>query len=159
MTTDRERICRAALAVDQIAARRELAQYSAIVFRDAGEELNLVGHMLGADRRSGSSPFGHGDDATVAISMLLRIAGQLVSASADLLLDGRCYAGSALIRQLVEVEYLAWAFEAKNEESARGRSRGNSTANVIGLSGTFWSNLGSPRWMVQRAPSWWSDSF
>ncbi|WP_375404639.1 hypothetical protein [uncultured Sphingomonas sp.] len=51
--------------------------------------------------------------------MLLRIASQLVSASADLIMDGRAYAGSALIRQLVEIEYLAWAFETKDAEAAR----------------------------------------
>ena len=109
----------AALEVDQVAARMNLAHFTATVFRDVGRELHLMGHLLGTDRRNGLSPFGHGDDATVAVSMLLRIGSQLVSASADLIADGRHYAGSALIRQLVEVEYLAWAFETKDEESAR----------------------------------------
>jgi hypothetical protein len=115
----REDIQRSALEADQVAARMSLAQFTATVFRDVGKELHLVGHILGTDRRNGLSPFGHGDDATVAVSMLLRIGSQLVSASADLIADGRHYAGSALIRQLVEVEYLAWAFETKDDESAR----------------------------------------
>jgi hypothetical protein len=42
-----------------------------------------------------------------------------VSGCADLIADGRHYAGAALVRQLVEVEYLAWAFETKDEESAK----------------------------------------
>jgi hypothetical protein len=109
----------AALDEDQVTARMELAQFASKVFQEAGQELHLAGHILGTDRRDGISPFGHGDDATVAVSMLLRIGSQLVSASADLIRDGRHYAGSALIRQLVEVEYLAWAFETKDEEAAR----------------------------------------
>jgi hypothetical protein len=109
----------AALDAEQVTARMELAQFASKVFQEAGQELHLAGHILGTDRRDGISPFGHGDDATVAVSMLLRIGSQLVSASADLIGDGRHYAGSALIRQLVEVEYLAWAFETKDEEAAR----------------------------------------
>jgi hypothetical protein len=114
-----EDVRNAASEADQVAARMSLAQFTATVFQEVGKDLHLVGHFLGTDGRSGLSPFGHGDDATVAVSMLLRIGSQLVSASADLVADGRHYAGSALIRQLVEVEYLAWAFETKDEESAR----------------------------------------
>jgi hypothetical protein len=99
--------------------RQDFAAFAACIFLDAGNELHVAGHVFGTDRRDGISPFGHGDDATVAVSMLLRIASQLVSSSADLIRDGRTYAGAALIRQLVEVEYLAWAFESKDEESAK----------------------------------------
>ena len=52
----------------------------------------MLGHMIGPDRADGASPFGHGSDETVAVAMLLRIAGQLVSASADMFMDGRAYA-------------------------------------------------------------------
>lgn len=120
--TDRERreaIRAAALAPDIIAVRMNLARFTGDTFRDVGTMLHVFGHLLGPDRKSGASPFGHGDDAAVAVSMLLRIASQLVSGSADLIADGRHYAGSALVRQLVEVEYLAWAFETKDAESAR----------------------------------------
>ncbi len=115
----KEDIRSAAIEAGQVAVRINLAQFTATVFRSAGRELHVAGHVLGTDRLSGVSPFGHGDDATAAVSMLLRIGSELVSASADLIADGRHYAGSALILQLVEVEYLAWAFETKNEESAR----------------------------------------
>lgn len=109
----------AALDPDTVVIRMSLAHFTAETFWDVGRYLHAFGHMLGTDRREGRSPFGHGDDAAVAVSMLLRIGSQLVSASADLIADGRAYAGAALIRQLVEVEYLAWAFETKDEESAR----------------------------------------
>ena len=108
-----------AMAPTIIATRISLAQFTADVFRDVGTKLHLFGYLIGQDRKSGASPFGHGDDAAVAVSMLLQIGSQLVSGSADLIEDGRYYAGSALIRQLVEVEYLAWAFETKDDEAAR----------------------------------------
>lgn len=102
-----------------VKVRMALARFTAGVFSDVGTKLHVVGHFAGTDRRDGLSPFGHGDDATVAVSMLLRIASQLVSGSADLIESGRGYAGAALIRQLVEIEYLAWAFETGDAESAR----------------------------------------
>lgn len=79
----------------------------------------MLGHIVRPDRVAGLSPFGHGSDETVAVSILLQIAAQLVSASADLFGDGRSYAAAALVRQVVEVEYLAWAIEAKNGEGER----------------------------------------
>lgn len=110
-----------AAAVDPavVSIRTTLAEFAATTFQSAGGELHALGHIVGTDRKDGLSPFGHGDDAAVAVSMLLRIGGQLVSAAADLIGDGRHYAGAALLRQLVEVEYLAWAFEGDNEVSAR----------------------------------------
>jgi hypothetical protein len=116
---DREQMRRSALDPLQISARLDLASYTAKTFQEVGTELHIIGHFFGSDDKDGKSPYGHGDDSTVAISMLLRIGSQLVSASADLIADGRHYAGTALIRQLVEVEYLSWAFDTKNEEAAR----------------------------------------
>ena len=110
-----------AAALDPLAivARMAFARCAADTFKEVGFRLHLGGHIFGKDRRDGLSPFGHGDDAAVAVSMLLRIGSQLISGCADLIADGRHYAGSALIRQLVEVEYLAWAFETKDAEAAR----------------------------------------
>ena len=99
--------------------RADLARFAADVFGTVGRELHVAGHILGSDRVEGRSPWGHGTDETVGMSMILRIASQLVSASADLFTDGRTYAAAALIRQLVEVEYLAWAFETRDEDAAR----------------------------------------
>jgi hypothetical protein len=117
--TQREAMKAAAVDPIAIAARMDFARYTADTFQDVGTKLHVWGHMLGTDRRDGLSPFGHGDDAAVAVSMLLRIGSQLVSGCADLISDGRHYAGAALVRQLVEVEYLAWAFETKDAEAAR----------------------------------------
>lgn len=51
--------------------------------------------------------------------MILRIASQLISASSDLFIDGRTYAAAALTRQIVEIEYLAWAFETRDGDAER----------------------------------------
>ncbi|HTQ38716.1 MAG TPA: hypothetical protein VMJ32_06795 [Pirellulales bacterium] len=105
---------------DELAELRfQLAKFTADTFSQAGEELHAIGHIFGTDRKNGESPFGNGNDEVVAVSLLLRIGGQLTSASADLFNDGRHYAAAALLRQLVEVEYLAWAFETRDNDAER----------------------------------------
>lgn len=99
--------------------RRELLSFTVKVFSEVGEELHVVGHIFGPDRTNGASPGGHGNDEIVAVSLLLRIAGQLTSASSDLFADGRHYAAAALLRQMVEIEYLAWAFQTRDKDGAR----------------------------------------
>lgn len=103
----------------QIKSRFDLAKFTADTFSRVGEELHVVGHVFGSDRVSGASPGGHGSDEVVAVSLLLRIGGQLTSASADLFSDGRHYAAAALLRQMVEIEYLAWAFETRHKDAQR----------------------------------------
>lgn len=125
MLTDQEVATWKALArtsaVDpvQVASRFELAGITAETFSSAGAELHVVGHIFGTDRVQGKSVGGHGSDEIVAVSLLLCIAGQLVSASTDLFSDGRHYAAAALVRQLVEVEYLAWAFDVRDSDAER----------------------------------------
>jgi len=114
-----ELIRRAALDQNIIMERMALAAFTAETFRHVGDKLHAIGYVSGTDRRDGLSPFGYGDDATVAVSLMLRIGSQLVSGAADLINDGRIYAGSSLVRQLVEGEYLAWAFETKSEEASQ----------------------------------------
>jgi hypothetical protein len=63
--------------------RGELAHFSSEIFLSVGNELHVLGHVVGSDRIDGASPFGHGSDETVAVPVLLRIASQLVSSSAD----------------------------------------------------------------------------
>jgi hypothetical protein len=49
----------------------------------------------------------------IAVSILLRMGGELARASAKLLASCQHYAGAALLRQIVEIEYLTWAFKEK----------------------------------------------
>ncbi len=50
-------------------------------------------------------------DAIQAVSLLLRMAGELAIAAGRMLSEGEHYAGAALVRQLVEIEYLTWTFK------------------------------------------------
>lgn len=115
----REAMTKAANDPGQIEVRVRLAKFTARVFDRVGTLLHLSGHIVGSDRKSGASPFGHGSDETVAIALLLRIASELIAASTDLFMAGKAYAAAALIRQMVEVEYLAWAFETRNHDAER----------------------------------------
>lgn len=99
--------------------RAALAQFTAETFTDAGAELHISGHIIGTDRITEQSPFGNGSDERVGVSVLLRMASQLVSASADLFGDGRPYAAAALARQIVELQYLAWAFDTRDRDAER----------------------------------------
>lgn len=101
------------------AARKNLAFFTAEVFAGVGEKLYGVGYIFRTDRRKGKSPFGFGSDEVVAMSVLLRMGGQLISASAQLLTEGKPYAGAALSRQIVEIEYLAWAFDTRDQDAER----------------------------------------
>jgi hypothetical protein len=78
-----------------ILIRQDLARFVSKAFAETGELLHLFGHIIGSYRVEGRSPFGHGSDETVAVSVLLRIGSELVSASADLFADGRHYAAAA----------------------------------------------------------------
>ncbi|MEO5669864.1 MAG: hypothetical protein ABIR26_04145 [Ramlibacter sp.] len=109
----------AATDLVQIETRYRVAQMTAQTFSIVGTELHAAGHILGTDRVRGASKAGHGSDEVVAVSLLFRIAGQLVSAATDLFSEGRHYAAAALLRQLVEVEYLAWAFDARDQDAER----------------------------------------
>lgn len=46
-----------------------------------------------------------------AIGLLMQMAGELALAAGRLLSDGEYYAGAALVRQVVEIEYLTWTFK------------------------------------------------
>lgn len=94
----------------------------------ADESLRKQRHDLAINFSNSFSEAGHrlmtcnrpnGSDEIVGVSALLLMAGQLVSASADLLTQGRPYAGAALLRQIVEIEYLSWAFETRYRDAER----------------------------------------
>ena len=115
----REAILSAAKDPALVALRLGLAKFTSEEFYQVGRLLHVSGYIVGPDRAAGVSPFGYGSDEVVAISTLLRIASQLVSAGADLFSDGRTYAAAALLRQMVEIEYLAWAFETRDRDAER----------------------------------------
>lgn len=121
--------------------RLQLAESLAAAFSAGGQILWVGGYLLGADRSSGESPFEFGDDAAVGLSTVLLIAGELVSGAVAMLVADNRYAAAALVRQLVEVEYLAWAF-AEDEEEARAWMRSSKEERQ-----RFWQ----PRHLRERA--------
>lgn len=99
--------------------RIELAYFAAESLDRIGQELRSLGFMIGPDRVNGNSPFGNGSDETYAISILTRILSQLTFGAVDLFTKKQYYAAAALVRQIVEVEYLAWAFATKDGEAEK----------------------------------------
>lgn len=99
--------------------RQELCEALALALREAGKCLWLCGAVIGSDRVDGVSPFGFGSDATVGLGTVVQIAGELAAGVIALLEEGNRYAAAALLRQMVEVEYLAWAFAEDEEEAMK----------------------------------------
>jgi len=98
-------------------AREEVCRRVGATLRDGGELLWVGGYALGTDRRDGRSPFGFGDDATVGLATVMQVGAELTQGAVALFDRGGLYAGAALVRQLVEVEYLAWAFAEDRVEA------------------------------------------
>lgn len=97
-----------------IKIRTDLAHYTAETFEVAGSEVYALGSAI-SDTKLKNVPCRQSEEA-IAVSLLLRVAAQLASASADLFSDNRHYAAAALLRQLVEVEYLAWAIDERDQD-------------------------------------------
>jgi hypothetical protein len=78
-------------AEDEVLAKMRiaLAKFTADTFTQVADELHAIGHIFGPDRVNGHSPGGHGSDEIV------------------------------LLRQMVEIEYLAWAFETRDKDAER----------------------------------------
>lgn len=72
-----------------------------------GRGFCAVGIMLNA----AINPTKSNTPQITAFSMLLQMVGELTRASAKSLASGQHYAGAALLRQIVEIEYLTWTFK------------------------------------------------
>jgi hypothetical protein len=99
-------------------SREAVCRALASGLRECGAALWVGGYIVGGDRVQGRSPFGYGSDASVGLALVAQSGGELTSGAVGLLDQGNLYSAAALIRQAVEVEYLAWAF-AEDEEEAR----------------------------------------
>ncbi|MDQ6946020.1 MAG: hypothetical protein M3256_07040 [Actinomycetota bacterium] len=89
---------------DDPAGCRELVDH----LRHQGQRLWVMGYIVGPDRAAGLSPGGYGDDGTVALGLVAQMAAELGAGALTLLEVDNRYAAAALIRQLVELEYLSW---------------------------------------------------
>jgi hypothetical protein len=104
-----ERACR---------ARESIVRALGPAFRRAGNTLWVGGYLLGKDRVENKSPFSFGSDATVGLATVAQTAGELCAGAVLLLEHNNVYGAAALVRQLVETEYLAWAFAEADEEAS-----------------------------------------
>jgi len=127
-----------------LVARREVCRALATGFEQLGDSLLVHGHLFGPQRVDGTSPTGNGDDRLVALGYLSKTAGALIRGALSLTLAGNCYASSALNRQLVEVEYLAWAFVEDQEEAS----------NWLRSSNQQRLDRWQPRHLRQRSQGW-----
>jgi hypothetical protein len=59
------------------------------------------------------------EDAIHAVGLLLQMSGELASAAGRLLAGGEHYAGAALVRQIVEIEYLTWTFKEGHRSASK----------------------------------------
>lgn len=120
--TDREEIQRLLreLAEDSGAkqAREVACRAIAGALKVIGLDLWVLGYAVGPDRIVGASPFSFGSDRTVGVAIIAQMGGELAQGAIDLLDDRSLYAASALTRQIVEVEYLAFAFAEQHQVAA-----------------------------------------
>lgn len=90
-----------------IVIRHELAEFTSVQFSNVAAELRKVESSAELVR------------INEAIALVLEIGSSLISGANDLFSSGNTYAAAALVRQLVEVEYLAWAFEDDIKEAEK----------------------------------------
>ena len=120
MATDELREALNLAAMDETAreTRRAVCRALATAFQRTGLILRTAGHLFGPQRVDATSPFDNGDDRLVALGYLGETATALIVGAVDLIERENPYAVAALNRQLVEVEYLAWAFAEDQEEAS-----------------------------------------
>ncbi|HVL53077.1 MAG TPA: hypothetical protein VM344_02340 [Vitreimonas sp.] len=78
----------------------------------AGRALYVTGWTFGPDRVEGRTDQtnGYGDERMVAAAIVVEIAAEAADGAVALLDQGRVYASSAILRQVLECEYLLTAF-------------------------------------------------
>lgn len=143
----------AALDGAAIEARRIVAPALADAFDRVGPHLECAGEIFGGDRVAGRSPFKNGDDAAVACGRSASAAGALCRGVIALLDAGNPYAAGALVRQLVEIEYLVWCFATEPTAAAAwlrsssderrkhwGPASLRKRANKVFRSNSYWSH-------------------
>jgi hypothetical protein len=69
--------------------------------------------------RSVESGQGSVRDAIHSVGLLLQMVGELALAAGRMLSDREYYAGAALLRQVVEIEYLTWTFQENTRSPTR----------------------------------------
>ena len=96
----------AALADEKLKAiRHDLADFTAKQFKETSNEL------INREQKA--------NEVENAVSLILNIGSSLILGANQLFKNDNAYAAAALVRQLVEIEYLAWAFENDENEARK----------------------------------------
>jgi hypothetical protein len=110
---------------DELAANRRdqrLRTKMCVKYADAFDAIGNViwvqGALVGPDRVAGHSPHGFGSDDVVGLATVCQITAELAKGAISLFRAGNDYGRMALVRQLVELEYLAAAFAEKDQIAA-----------------------------------------
>jgi hypothetical protein len=83
----------------------------------AASLLFFAGYTIGPDRVTKRTQHGFGDDRVVALGYVVEIGADLALSSVKLLEGDHRYSSNALLRQLIEVEYLVAAFGDSPEDA------------------------------------------
>lgn len=94
--------------------RRSLTDLSSALTK-SGDLLRTVGWMVGSSNIGTDAAR---DPSAVSLGYVANTAGSLLRGASLTASDGNTYATAALLRQTVEVEYLAWAFAEDRDEAS-----------------------------------------
>lgn len=107
VTTDRQLARLRCKTIAGVAPKLEAAGFSLQNFGNAADNDETFSSLPGDESRA----------AAYTVGELGRIAAELAGVSGELLCGERHYAGAALLRQIVEIEYLTWAFAQEKRDA------------------------------------------
>jgi hypothetical protein len=84
----------------------------------AGQVMFVGGALFGPDRTAGVTKYGYGDDRVAATALVIEVAADIAGSAVELMDRGRTYSAGALLRQLIECEYLVTLF-GRDVQAAR----------------------------------------
>lgn len=113
-----EEITNAAANFSMMRRRRLILSKIATSLNTISTALNAFGVVYGMDRREGKSRFQNGNDEAVGVATLLMIGSRLLKGALRSVREKDVYCAGALARQLVEVEYLLFAFASSMRDAA-----------------------------------------
>lgn len=100
---------------DARALRRDRLGHLVDALNWAGELLRLFGTLVGPTPTKVGAPR---DPHLAGLGYVANTCAELLSGTMRAVDDGNAYVAAALLRQLVEAEYLAWAFAEDRDEAA-----------------------------------------
>jgi hypothetical protein len=128
--------------------RVDLCELLNAALTDYGYKLFVTGNAIAGGPTNAQDPDVKDIlERTIGLSCVVQIAGELGVACVNLLQTDQIYASFALVRQIVECEYLCWAF-AHDQDEARKWLNSTRAERL-----SFWS----PRHMRQRSQGEFRD--